>query len=313
MDRFIINPSEDIIKELKRILNSQAILIQEMACDKSNGIHENVHEMRKRFKMIRSVIRLIRDTAGYSVYYRENIRFRDLSRKLSAVRDSEVLLQKAIHLCDTIPELREDQAYLTLISKLTQERDTVLHRLLHRENVCDHIRDSLEAFIPVLYNINLEKTGFDAIEKGIKRMYRQAGKYLQIITENHRDPETIHTLRKRVKYLWYQIQLLQEIYPEQMNALAASLDQLADKLGIFRDNYLFQLSLQRNDFHQLKTRYSSKITWHTERENAENLEIAINIAKKFFGEKPKHFTGKLRKWYNISQNPNKNHYENKTT
>ncbi|MGC9344464.1 MAG: CHAD domain-containing protein [Bacteroidales bacterium] len=299
MDKFLIKPENDIKKEVIRIILSQVVSIHEMTCDRSNGINENVHEMRKRFKMIRSVIRLIRDSAGYSVYYRENIRFRDLSRKLSSARDSEVLLQNAIKIGEKIPQFINDNKYKAILFNLTQKRDRALYKILKEEKVCDQIRNTLEEAIPVIHDINIKKTGFDVIEKGMKRMYRQAKKYLNTVIENNEDPVAIHTLRKRVKYLWYQIQMLEPVFPEQINAIAVSLDQIADELGIHRDNYLFQLSLQKNDFFQLNKTHRSEIMKITNKEK--KLQAAIEAAQKFYSEKPKDFTGRIRNWYNLSQ------------
>jgi CHAD domain-containing protein len=301
MDKFIIVPENDIKKEVIRIILSQVISIHEMTCDESEGINENIHEMRKRFKMIRSVVRLIRDSAGYSVYYRENIRFRDLSRKLSHARDSEVLLQNTIAIGKKTPQLIQNIRYKAILADLTQKRDRALNKILKVENVCDHIRNTLEEAIPLIHNINIKKSGFDVIEEGMKRMYRQAKKYLTMVIENNEDPVAIHTLRKRVKYLWYQAQMLERVFPEQINAIASSLDQIADDLGAHRDNYLLQLALQKNDFYHLNKKYRSELLKITDREKEERLQLAIDSAEKFYSEHPEDFTERIRNWYNISR------------
>ena len=54
---------------------------------------EAIHDVRKRIKKIRAVIRLVRDDLGKEIYQQENHCFRDAGRRLSEVRDAQVLLE----------------------------------------------------------------------------------------------------------------------------------------------------------------------------------------------------------------------------
>lgn len=51
------------------------------------------HDVRKRCKTVRALLRLIRDEVGKDVYRRENRALRDAARALSPVRDAAVLIQ----------------------------------------------------------------------------------------------------------------------------------------------------------------------------------------------------------------------------
>lgn len=301
MDKFIIQPEKDIKKELARIMLSQVLLVHEMTCDKSEGINKNVHEIRKRFKMIRSVLRIIRDSAGYSFYYRENIRFRDMARKLSPARDKQVLLENAISLTEKLPDLKNEERYRVILKDLTHQRDEALRQLLIAEDVCSHLRSSLESAIPEIKNVSFQNSGFDVIEGGLRRMYRQARNNLSKVRENKNDQIAIHTLRKRVKYLWYQIQMLAPLYPLGMEALERSLDNISDDLGIHRDSYLFRGFLEKNNHFELNKNQSSEIQKILNDQMESRLSSAIDAATKFYLEKPEIFTNRISSWYEISK------------
>lgn len=51
-----------------------------------------IHRARKRLKVVRAVLRLVRPALKPAVFDRENAAFRDIGRRLSVVRDADVLL-----------------------------------------------------------------------------------------------------------------------------------------------------------------------------------------------------------------------------
>ena len=60
---------------------------------KENGVSsEDIHDARKNFKKIRTVLRLVRSKLGNDLYQSENSFYRDAGRTLSALRDSTVLI-----------------------------------------------------------------------------------------------------------------------------------------------------------------------------------------------------------------------------
>jgi len=57
------------------------------------GMEMAVHEIRRTIKRFRAILRLIRDEIGYAAFYRENRFYRELSARLSPMRDEAVLRQ----------------------------------------------------------------------------------------------------------------------------------------------------------------------------------------------------------------------------
>src|SRR3981081_2944434 len=58
-----------------------------------------VHDIRKRLKHCRAILRLLRKSLGKEAYRRENAQLRDAARPLVAVRDAAVLVHAFEDLC----------------------------------------------------------------------------------------------------------------------------------------------------------------------------------------------------------------------
>src|ERR1700683_1806158 len=96
---FQLAADEPVGKSIKQIVrkqmeSAQALLRPRLLRD------EAVHEVRKHFKRIRAVLRLVRGELGEQIYHRENICFRDAGRPLTEIRDARVLLE-------TLEQLRD--------------------------------------------------------------------------------------------------------------------------------------------------------------------------------------------------------------
>src|SRR5262245_1303063 len=94
-----LNPDESLRKNIRRIVRAQ----MDEALEGRTGPHEGsrdeaVHEARKAFKKIRSVLRLVRPVIDEEKYREENIHFRDAGRPLTEVRDAKILIETLDHL-----------------------------------------------------------------------------------------------------------------------------------------------------------------------------------------------------------------------
>ncbi len=84
MNDFVIDTNKEITHGIKKVINDQIDHVIQICSDENKwDIHKFIHEIRKSFKRIRAVLRLVRDEIGYDNYSRENIFYRDTNRKLS--------------------------------------------------------------------------------------------------------------------------------------------------------------------------------------------------------------------------------------
>jgi CHAD domain-containing protein len=193
---------------------------------------EAVHQVRKRCKKIRGLLRLFRGSFSAS-YSQKNAWFRDLARRLSAARDAEAMLETLDMLCDAFGEDLGADAFATLRHALVARRAEVQEDVELPQRVRDTIAQLQDARIRVL-GWSPDEGGFAAVEKGLARTYRRARKALHASYKTP-TPDRFHEWRKRVKYHWYHLRLLRELWPVPMKALAAETRQLADLLGTDHD------------------------------------------------------------------------------
>ena len=239
MKGFSISNTESISINIHRILLEQFHYIIMQSEKDQEEIHESIHETRKSMKRIRAVLRMIRDEIGYSSYYRENTFYRDLSRNLSEIRNFEVLsgsiqnLQK--DLSNTIPA----DVFALLEGELDRQWNLVAGGPAVLTQLLKEIAGKIEIARDRIYDFPIKHNDFRAFEGGLFRMYRQGKKYLQDVRENP-TPNQLHDLRKRLKYFWYQVEILQPIFPGPMKAYASTLEKIEENLGVYHDLEVLQ-------------------------------------------------------------------------
>jgi len=90
-----------------------------------------------------------------------------------------------------------------------------------------------------IYDFPIRHDDFRAFEGGLIRMYRQGKRYLRDAKKNP-SPTQVHDLRKRLKYFWYQVEILQPIFPGPMKAYASTLELISENLGVYHDLQVLQ-------------------------------------------------------------------------
>lgn len=202
--------------------------------------HETVHQVRKRCKKLRALVRIVRPR--FWAFGEQNSFFRDASRELSYLRDA----QSVVECFESLIENSGEQ--------VDGERFAAIHgELIHRRNqVGDDVAGldaRLEAFLQQMHKARpgvdhwvIDDIGFSALSGGLKKTYRRGRKALRIAQA---DPTTdnLHELRKRVKYHWYHERLLRNTWPAMMKAERRAADGLADLLGDEHDLAVLQQTI----------------------------------------------------------------------
>lgn len=190
-----------------------------------------VHQVRKRCKKLRALLRLIRP--GFADYARENAAFRDLARALGGVRDQDVLIET----CDKIGAhygRDADAEALEAVQSalLAEKQDAAKHAALD---------DRLAAFRGGMLQARqraqcwiIEGDGFAALSTGLQKTLKKAASAMATARDEPA-ADHMHEWRKHVKYHWYHARLLRGIWPDTMQAHVAAASELADLLGDHHD------------------------------------------------------------------------------
>lgn len=225
-----LKAGENLNKGFKRIASEQlekAILQLEKS---ENYEHEAVHDVRKRMKKIRAVIRLLRSNFGKKLYQKENGFYRDVARKLSTIRDTTSTLQIAENVIKKYPDdIPEDQQH-DLVALLKKRRNKLTLKYFNKNDVLREVKSHLIHHQDTIQEWPLALNSLDDVADNFKRVYKRGYKSFSAAYENP-SAEAFHELRKRVKYLWYHFRILHPIWPNVMKGWKNELDEIGDIYG----------------------------------------------------------------------------------
>jgi hypothetical protein len=188
---------------------------------------EVVHGVRTTCKRVRGIVRLARP--GLAGHYRPaNQGCRDAARLLSPLRDRHVVVETFDALVAAeggrlpaggVASVRAGLVAGTATASATPDRDDP--RIVGARRLLDQVGVGIAEWPDV--------DAVDAVD-GIAETYRRGRAALEHVLDAP-SIETFHEWRKRVKYLWYQVQLIRDAAPSVLRPLATGLHDIADALG----------------------------------------------------------------------------------
>ena len=240
-DGFVLTPGEPLGEGLQRLSLDQL----QIAITGFNGPSANaddaIHSARKATKRLRAILRLVRSEIGTRAYRYENRILRDASRRISVVRDAAVAVE-TVRLLGT---RFEGALPIDVFDDLSERLD---RRYLH---IRSRIVDESEAISDVVATLGRSRTRFagwptghtekkvygsairnrySAIAPGLGATYGRGRREMKRAFDAP-TASNFHLWRKRVKYLRYQMEILQPLWPEVLGGATASLERLSDCLG----------------------------------------------------------------------------------
>ena len=225
---FRIDPDRSIRKNARRLAAGQLDAAHDALAQPGDlGLEETIHDVRKRCKKVRGLIRLVRPGLG-GEYRRANAGARDAARELSPLRDAHALLGTFDDLIgathgDRLPGdgLERVRAGLALRAAEAEraDADVLLERAGER---LARVRERLHRWKPE------DDVGF--VLSGLADNHRRGRRAFRHALHQPTD-EALHEWRKRAKYGWYHARLLHPVAPSALNPLGRRLKDLSDGLG----------------------------------------------------------------------------------
>jgi CHAD domain-containing protein len=196
--------------------------------------HEGVHEARKRFKMIRAVLRLARGSLGELTFALENTWYRDTGRRLSSVRDAVAMIECLDALRKRYGRDMDPAVEAGVRAGLEARLAAVSGDEAGLEARCAEVKAGLSGALVRLKDWGLEDRGFRTIGPGLERVYRQGRRGMKAAVEEPTD-EFLHEWRKRAKDHWYHVRLMRNAWPKVMDAYRREMRILTEALGMDHD------------------------------------------------------------------------------
>ena len=194
----------------------------------SQDFDNTVHELRRRCKRIRGLLRLVRPNfSGFDI---ENAAFRDAADALSAVRDAVVMLETF----DTV--LAEDLAgsvpaeTRNALRAAIEDNVRCLARQQDRSGVLDGFSHNMAAARERVAHWTFSAGGFALIEPGLHDTYARMRKRFKAAKATG-DDDAFHDWCKDTKSHWFHVSLLKDSAPDRLGARKAQLDTLGEYLG----------------------------------------------------------------------------------
>jgi CHAD domain len=207
-----LDAQEPLAQGIRRMALGQADLVIELLHAQNGLLEEDaVHEMRKALKRLRALVRLLREELGEETFARENAALRDTARRLSAARDSEVMLATLDRVCEQAGGgLGRRPGVLALQSALRAEHDRMERMTLTDQALRGRVLGEMLAFRDRALAWRLRERGAELVEPGLLRVYRQGRRrfHTAAAAKKSQRIRAMHEWRKRVKDLRHQAEML---------------------------------------------------------------------------------------------------------
>lgn len=238
MDNFVFQAG-DLSAELNRVVLQQTKLAREQLQSLTSKELEGIHGARKCFKRLRACYRLLKST-DRTTFLQGNQFFRDLSAKLSVLRDTQVMRQTLLSLRAGNHGLVDTTVFDQLERQLAlQQRESIAQAMAQAQLVCDQLGQFLRR-----YN-QAEKLTLDSdvLLRALVKSYALARRSWKPARHSG-DDDDCHHWRKCTKYYWYQLRLISVLCPPPKKQLN-SLERLCSLLGDYHDLAVLKVKLTR--------------------------------------------------------------------
>jgi len=283
-----------IAEELRRAAREQIRRGLSEIADPGLGPHETVHQVRKRCKKIRGLLRLARPALAGDAYSDLNGFFRDAARMLSDVRDAQAVRETYDDLMDAYGDQVDRRAFAPVRRRMTLdlaaiENADVVDRL-------DRFRRRMERADSEVPTWPLEVDGFGPLRKGLRRTWRRGVDGLASAAERG-SVEDLHEWRKRTKYHWYHCRLLRDLWRPVMEARIEQTHRLSDLLGDHHDLAVLREHLAVDPDRWASARDLEVLDALAVR-GMDRLEAeALTLGRRLYTDSPKALGKRLESWY----------------
>lgn len=237
-----LRADESVTEGVRRIANSEIDKALAEINSDSLGIHETVHQVRKRCKKIRGLLRLVRPGMG-KTYSRENAHFRDTARIISGARDVTAMIEAYDALLDRYEAPIDRRAFAPIRRRLSSRQKQLAANEDQLMSKLETVEQALTSARARADSWKVKKSGFKSVRGGLLKTYTRGIKRGEAARKKPTD-ERLHEWRKRVKYHWYHLRLIQDSWQPIFKSRRKEMKRLSDLLGDDHDLAVFAATLE---------------------------------------------------------------------
>ena len=212
---FHLERDEEVGSGVRRILTEQTMRLSEDLASMTTDSEKAIHEVRKRCKRVRAVLRLAQ---AKDLQRRENAVFRDIARRFSPFRDAEVRLEAFDELVGNEDGSKRFARLRDLLVE-GQASKSLEGQIAHTAKEADAARERLQGV-----NISNDAS-FKLVGPGLRCIYKRDRKATSKAYSDSKEG-SFHEWQKRVEDLGYQMQILRDRWPAILKRVRSELDLL---------------------------------------------------------------------------------------
>lgn len=185
---------------------------------------------------MRALARLLREEIGEQEFRRVNTRLRDAGRRLAPSRDSVVRLSTLLRLIALHPKALALGGIDQLQAQLEADRARA------EQPMCDsRVLDDVAEMLRELSQWNLLDHDLEALTPGLRRIYREGRRRFARAKRKNARPQDLHDWRKRVKALYYALDMLGGESAKRARDITKRAGRLGEALGEEHDLWLLSV------------------------------------------------------------------------
>ncbi len=238
--------SKNIQKEVQKSVDFQLEKILLTLSDDVISQEKKIHKIRKVFKKIRALLKLIKyDLKDKEVYTTQNQFYKNASKVFSKARDNVVLVKTFKKI---VKEFDLDQDKYNVLVQYLEPINT--------EEKFKMLKKQIKQMKKKLYLYQLKKKE-KPLKKSLKKIYKKLKKNKKKAYKTNSDAD-FHEWRKAVKNYMYQLKLLHKNFPKSAKKSIKKLEKLADILGFDHDITVLKSFILSKHSHDPMVKYLEK-------------------------------------------------------
>lgn len=294
---FRIKKPHSVAVEVRRIAIKQIDKSIAELGDESLDRHEAVHQVRKRFKKIRGLLRLVRPGLGIQ-YDAANAWYRDAGRELSRVRDAEAMLEAVRLLQHRYGEQVDPNVFSTISAALKTRKATIESEWNELSEMREELSDRLEEQRDRIFLWELKGDPVDAVFAGLRKSYDQGRQVLKELSLESTD-EQWHRWRKCCKYHWHHLMLLRGVWPVVINGFITAASELSERLGDDHDLAILAEHLKSSPMEHGGESNVNAVLGFVSRHRQKLQRQALRLGQRLYAEKPRAMTSRLETCWQV--------------
>src|SRR5262245_36927771 len=290
---FRIEKGDHLAKEVRRIARKQVEGAILDVRDRDHDDPETVHEIRKRCKKVRGLLRLVRPALG-GTYDIENAHFRDAARSLSPLRDAHTALVAYDSLLDHYRREVRRASLAAIRRHLVQVEERTKRDTDDLEDRYAQVRAEMEAARRRIDDWPITDLGLETWRAGFEQTYRRARRAMSAAYDDP-TPEHFHEWRKAAKYHGYHVRLLRPLWDDQLGARRHGTDALSDLRGADPDLVVFESTLSASN--GVGAKALRRVQRLIDRRRDEIEARARPVGMRLFAEKPRRIAARHARYW----------------